>query len=293
MDLVIGNWFIIISLNLCEGFLSKRRLFVVPPFLAQGHFCLSVPFKCSGGASFQQHRVGDVRKGLSQQTHPDTSPTCVFLQGCRHPAGAQQRPFLCWLGVYLCPKYNFGQFVLELGSTFLFYSLYKSREFKHMININHANILPGLIFWIKGSAQYVERMKPTTTKYRKLICCCTCLKAYMMWVLGFMPVCLPKILLPTAVLMFLIYKVLASIRKPLWCRWDVLLFPFLRQMLRELGYLLRLLCVTELGMEFAALHPWPCRRGAAAELYGSTWLSTASSYAVSTLPKFPFHSFWS
>lgn len=47
MDLVIGNWFIIISLNLCEGFLSKRRLFVVPPFLAQGHFCLSVPFKCS------------------------------------------------------------------------------------------------------------------------------------------------------------------------------------------------------------------------------------------------------
>lgn len=48
-----------------------------------------------------------------------------------------------------------------------------------MININHANILPGLSFRIEGSAQYVERMKPTTTKYRELICCCACLQAYM------------------------------------------------------------------------------------------------------------------
>lgn len=292
MDLVIGNWFIIISLNLCEGFLSKRHLFVVPPFLAQGHFCLSVPFKCSGVLlSNSIVLVMLERVCLNKLTQTLFPPVCFFRDADIQQVHSRGLSSAGW--VFTCPKYNFGQFVLELGSTFLFYSLYKSREFKHMININHANILPGLIFWIKGSAQYVERMKPTTTKYRKLICCCTCLKAYMMWVLGFMPVCLPKILLPTAVLMFLIYKVLASIRKPLWCRWDVLLFPFLRQMLRELGYLLRLLCVTELGMEFAALHPWPCRRGAAAELYGSTWLSTASSYVVSTLPKFPFHSLWS
>lgn len=48
-----------------------------------------------------------------------------------------------------------------------------------MININHANILPGLSFRIEGSAQYVERMEPTTTKYKELICCCACLQAYM------------------------------------------------------------------------------------------------------------------
>lgn len=34
----------------------------------------------------------------------------------------------------------------------------------------------------------------------------------------------------------------------------------------------------------------PCRTGKAAEFCGSTWLNTASFYAVSTLPKFPSHS---
>lgn len=166
-----------------------------------------------------------------------------FLQWCRHPAGAQQRPFFCSLNVYLGPKYNWA---ICFGA---------GEHFSLLLSINPENLSIWLtltmrifsldsFFWIKGSAQYVERMKPTTTKYRELICCCACLKAYMTWVLGFMSVCLPKILLPTAVLMFLIYKVLASIRKPLWCCWDVLLFPFLRQMLRELGDVLRLLCVT-------------------------------------------------
>lgn len=82
----------------------------------------------------------------------DTFPTCRFPGGCKSLAGVYWRLFLCWPNVCSCPKYNFWEFVfvLELGSTFLFYSLYRFREFKHMINIKHVNILHGLIFWIKG-----------------------------------------------------------------------------------------------------------------------------------------------
>lgn len=69
-------------------------------------------------------------------------------------------------------------------------------------------------------------MEPTTTKCRELIWCYACLKE--VYHTSALDLCLsvPQIPLLTAVLMLLIYKVLTSINKPLWCCWDVLLSPF-------------------------------------------------------------------
>lgn len=69
-------------------------------------------------------------------------------------------------------------------------------------------------------------MEPTTTKCRELICCYACLKG--VYDMSALDLCLsvPQIPLLTTVLMFLIYKVLTSINKPLWCCWDMLLSPF-------------------------------------------------------------------
>lgn len=68
-------------------------------------------------------------------------------------------------------------------------------------------------------------MEPTTTKCRELICCYACLKE--VYDMSALDLCLsvPQIPLLTAVLMLLIYKVLTSINKPLWCCWDMLLSP--------------------------------------------------------------------
>lgn len=118
-------------------------------------------------------------------------------------------------------------FVLELGNTFLFYPLYRFRGFKHMINIKHVNILPGLIFWIKGRVLSMLRgWSPQTTKCRELICCCACLKR--VYDTSTLDLCLSVSPIPqlTAALMFLIYKVLTSINKPLWCCWDMSLSHF-------------------------------------------------------------------
>lgn len=86
----------------------------------------------------------------------------------------------------------------------------------------------------------------------------------------------PQIPLLTAVLMLLIYKVLTSINKPLWCCWDMLLSPF------SIGGGWESLVIswdhcglwTKLGIERGALNSQPSRaagRGSSRALW-QYWL---------------------
>lgn len=69
----------------------------------------------------------------------------------------------------------------------------------------------------------------------------------------------PQIPLLTAVLMLLIYKVLTSINKPLWCCWDVLLSPFSKRGCWESLVISWDRCGlwTKLGIEWGALNSQP------------------------------------
>lgn len=110
-----------------------------------------------------------------------------------------------------------------------------------------------------------------------------------MWVLQIY-VCLPQIPLLTAVLMFVIYKVLAGINEPSCFCWDTSLSPLLRRRCWEFGDLLRPLGVRDkAGIELAAFNAQPCKTGAAARLSGSACLNIASFHIIRMLPKFPSH----
>lgn len=132
-------------------------------------------------------------------------------------------------------------------------------------------------------------MEPTTTKCRELICCYACLKR--VYDMSTLDLCLsvPQIPLLTAVLMFLIYKVLTSINKPLWCLWDMLLFPFSRRRCWESLEICWDCCGlwTKLGIELAAFNSQPRKAGAAAQLSGGTWLNIGIFHTIRMLPRFP------
>lgn len=112
-------------------------------------------------------------------------------------------------------------------------------------------------------------MEPTTTKCRELICCCACLKG--IYDRSALDLCLsvPQIPLLTAVLMLLIYKVLTSINKPLWCCWDILLSPFSIRGCWESLVISWDHCGfwTKLGMECGAVNSQPGRSSSPGALW--------------------------
>lgn len=122
-----------------------------------------------------------------------------------------------------------------------------------------------------------------------MICCYACLKrVYDMSALD-LYMSVPQIPLLTAVLMFLIYKVLTSINKPLWCCWDMLLSPFSRRRCWECLVICWDHCRwwTKLGIELAACNSQPRTARAAAQRSGGIWLNAAIFQGFRMLPRLP------